>query len=248
MFNDLTTDNLEQTEDRIGGFTPYESDIYTGPVKAFYAGQSDKGAKFVAVILDMGQGKEYSETIYVTNRKGENFFLNKQDNTKKVPLPGFTLINDMSLVTCEKELAHLEWEDKVINLYDRDAGKQIPKSVPMCMEMIGKEVSLGITKNVESKRVKQGDEYVATGEERMTNSIDKVFHTASHMTVPEATHGAETATFWDKWLTANKGQVKDKRDKDAKSGNAGRPVKPGAAPSNEGTPTASPAKSLFNKG
>ncbi|MFR7882301.1 MAG: hypothetical protein ACLU5J_13140 [Christensenellales bacterium] len=39
--------------------------------------------------------KPYTETIYITNKEGKNYFLNKQDPTKKVPLPGFTLIDDL---------------------------------------------------------------------------------------------------------------------------------------------------------
>lgn len=244
MFNNLSTEGLEQAEDRIGGFQPLTTDIYTGPVKAFYAGESAGGAKNVTVIVDVG-GKEYRETIYVTNKKGENFFLNKQDNTKKVPLPGFTTINDMVLVTCEKQLADLDFEEKTIKVYDPEAKKELPKAVPMAVEMIGKVVSLGIQQVLESKKVKNDatGEYEATEEERTINTIAKVFHTESHMTVPEATAGSEVAGFWDKWLDANKDKVIDKRDKNPKAGNAGRPPKPGAAPG-QGE-AASPAKSLF---
>jgi len=250
MFNDLTTDNLEQAEDRVGGFTPFESDIHTGDIKAFYGGKSPGGAKFIQLIVAVG-GKEYRETIYVTNKQGQNFFHPKdksgnRDTSKKVPLPGFTIVNDIALVTVGKELHQLDFEDKVVNVYDFDAKKELPKTVPMAMEVIGEKVSLGILQILESKKTKQGDEYVATGEDRTVNSINKVFHTESQMTVVEAQEGAESAAFWDKWLDSNKGKVQDMRDKNPQAGNAGRPPKPGAAPSSSGE-TASPAKSLFNK-
>lgn len=250
MFNDLTTDNLEQAEDRVGGFSPFDSDIHTGKIKAFYGGQSPGGAKFIALIVAMGS-QEYRETIYVTNRQGQNFFHPKdksgnRDTSKKVPLPGFTIANDIALVTAGKELAQLDFEDKVINVYDFDAKKELPKSVPMAMELIDEQVSLGILQLLESKKTKQGDEYVATGEDRTVNNINKVFHTESQMTVVEAQEGADAPTFWDKWLAKNKGQVQDRRDKNPQAGNAGRPPKPGAAPASS-SESASPAKSLFNK-
>lgn len=250
MFNDLTTDNLEQAEDRVGGFTPFESDIHTGEIKAFYGGKSPGGAKFIQLIVAV-DGKEYRETVYVTNKQGQNFFHPKdkagnRDTSKKVPLPGFTIINDIALVTVGKELHQLDFEDKVVNVYDFDAKKELPKTVPMAMEVIGEKVSLGILQILESKKTKQGDEYVATNEDRTVNTINKVFHTESQMTVVEAQEGAESAAFWDKWLTSNKGKVQDKRDKNPQAGNAGRPPKPGAAPTST-SESASPAKSLFNK-
>ena len=103
-FGNLSSEGLEESQDRLGGFSVLDSDIYTGTIKAFYAGQSSKGAKSVTLIFSH-DGKEYSETVYVTNRNGENWFMNPQDKTKKVPLPGFTTIADICLVCTDAPLA-----------------------------------------------------------------------------------------------------------------------------------------------
>ena len=248
LFGNLKSDGLEQTQDRLGGgYQPKETDIYTGKIKALYAGKSAGGAQSVSLILSLADGSEYRETFWITNKKGENFFLNKDDKTKKVPLPGFTIVDDLCLVTTGKPLAEQDTEEKTIKLYDSEAKKELPKAVPMLVEALGLEVSLGIVKVLENKNEKQGDEYVPIAETRELNATDKVFHTETRMTVVEAREGAEVAKFWDSWLERNKGNTRDKRTiKDGQAGTAGAPKAAGAsaaAPAAGGAPR----KSLFGK-
>ena len=248
LFGNLKSDGLEQTQDRLGGgYQPKETDIYTGKIKALYAGKSAGGAQSVSLILSLADGSEYRETFWITNKKGENFFLNKDDKTKKVPLPGFTIVDDLCLVTTGKPLAEQDTEEKTIKLYDSEAKKELPKAVPMLVEALGLEVSLGIVKVLENKNEKQGDEYVPTAETRELNATDKVFHTETRMTVVEAREGAEVAKFWDSWLERNKGNTRDKRTiKDGQAGTAGAPK---SANASAAAPAASgaPRKSLFGK-
>ena len=228
-FGNLTTEGLEESQDRLGGFAPLDSDIYTGKIKAAYAGKSQQGATSVSLIVDT-QGREYRETLYVTNKKGENFFINKDDNTKKVPLPGFTIIDDICLIATGKPLAEQETEDKVINIYDYEQKKEMPKSVPMLVELVGKEISLGILKQLENKNAKGSDgEYHPTAESRETNAIDKVFHPEMKLTVAEARNGQSDPKFHGAWTERNKGQVRDKRSIKEGGGTEGAP-KAGAAP------------------
>ena len=44
IFKNLNTEGLEQAEDRLGGYSPLETDAYTGEIKMAYAGKSDGGA------------------------------------------------------------------------------------------------------------------------------------------------------------------------------------------------------------
>lgn len=228
LFNNLTSNDLEETQDRLGGFAPLETDIYTGKIKAAYAGQSQGGAHSVTAIIALEGGREYRETFWVTNRKGENFYLNPQDKTKKVGLPGFTVVDEICLVTNGKPLSEQETAEKVINVYDPDLKKEAPKSVDMLIDLIGEEVSLGILNSLENKTEKDNDgNYVPTAETRNVNTVEKVFHTGTKMTVAEARDGKEAAVFWDSWLERNKGKTRDKTNKDgAKSGRPGNPAKP----------------------
>lgn len=246
LFGNLKSDGLEETSDRLGGYSPFDTDIYTGKVKMAYADKSDGGAQNVNLVIDIG-GKEYRETVYVTNKKGENFFINKDDKTKKVPLPGFTIIDDLCLCTTEKPLSDQEVEDKVVKIYDYEARKELPKSVPVLVEVIGKTVSLAIVRVLENKQAKNSSGvYEPTAETREINTITKVFHTESKMTMVEARNGEEVGKFWDSWLERNKGQVADKRT--IKDGQAGAPK--GAKAGGPPTQTAAPAparQSLFGK-
>lgn len=241
LFNKLTNDGLEESQDRLGGFSPFDSDIYVGDIKAAYAGQSQGGATSVSLIVDFS-GKEYRETFYVTNKKGENFFISPEK--KKVPLPGFTVVDDICLIASGKPLAEQNTEEKVINLYDFDAKKELPKSVPMLTDLLGQKIALGVLKQLENKNVKQGDEYVPSAETREINIVDKVFHPEVKLTVAEARNGKDAPEFWDKWVERNKGQVRDKRtDKGGAGGNTGAPPKASGAAGG----TAAPRKSLFGK-
>lgn len=244
LFGGMSSEGLEEAQDRLGGYVPLESGIHTGKIKAAYAGKSSGGATSVTLMIDMG-GKEYRETIYVTSKKGDNFFLSKDTPAKKVPLPGFTVIDDICLIATGKPLSEQETDDKIINIYNYDEKKEIPTSVPMLVELLGKDISLGIFKNLENKNVKQGDEYVPTAETRETNNIEKVFHPEMKLTVAEARAGQDEPKFWDSWEERNKGNTRDKREiKDGAAGATGRPTRAaGTAPSGSGAP----AKSLFGK-
>lgn len=252
LFDNLkTTDDMEATEDRLGGgFSPLDTDVYTGKIKLAYAGQSSRGARNVTLILvggDFGD-REYRETIYITNVKGENFYLKEG---KKYQLPGFILLNHLAQVTVGKELHELVGEDKQVNIYDPEQKKELPKAVPVLVELLGQEASFAIQKSLENKTEKnaQGG-YDAINETRDTNNIEKVFHTASKMTVHEAQAKQKDATveaeFWDKWVERNKGKTRDKTSKDARpasAGNNGRPA--GAAPQSGNTGSATTRSSLF---
>jgi len=245
MFGNLTTDGLQESQDRLGGISVFNTDIYIGTVKALYAGKSSGGATSVTLIADLN-GKEYTETLYVTNKDGQNWFANKQDNTKKVPLPGFTVVDDICLIATGEPLAAQETEEKVIKIWDNEAKKEMPKSVPMIIAALGKPIALGIQKTLANKQTKVGTDYVPNAETREENHIDKVYHPEMKLTVAEARAGQDVAQFWDAWLLKNKDQVRDKRTiKDGEAGNSGAPSK---APPKPGTPAGQPErKSLFGK-
>lgn len=245
FFSNLSNDGLEQAEDRIGGgFQALDTDVYTGTIKMAYAGQAQSGARNVTLLVDI-DGKDYRETIYITNRNGENFFLNKQDTSKKVPLPGFTTIDDICLVATGAPLCDQKVEDKLVNVWDRDAKKELPKSMPVLVDLLGKQVSLGIVKQTVNVSEKQGDDYVATEKERDENLIDKVFDVETKLTVVEARNGLEAGVFWTSWLERNKGQTRDKRTFGKDGGaQSGRPGRAAGAPPQAGNSNG-PAKSLF---
>lgn len=233
-FANLKTDGLEESEDRLGGFQPFKSNIYTGKIKQAYAGASEGGAQNVTVILDLG-GKEYRETIYITNKKGENFYLT--DNKKKAQLPGFTTINDLCIVaTGGKELHEIETEEKMVKIYDPEQKKEVPQAADVLVDLIGQEVSVAIIQKLENKQAKNSQGvYEPISDSRTVNNIEKVFDTDTKLSVAEARNGKKKGEFWDAWLERNEDQVRDVRK--IKDGQAGAPMsgRPGA-----GRPVAAP--------
>jgi hypothetical protein len=250
VFGNLNNDGLEESQDRIGGFRVRESGAYLGTIKLAYAGKSaNSKARSVTIVVDLGDG-EYRETFWVTNKDDLNFYMGKGDDSKKkFPLPGFTVIEDLCLVTTNKPLSEQPAEEKMVNIYDFDQKKEVPTAVPMLVELLGKEVILGIQKVLRNKQVRNATsgEYEDTADSREENAIDKIFHSPSKLTVVEARKGIQTATFYGAWVERNTGNTLDRRSiKDgasAQGGRSGRPNGAGGPPKANGA--AKPTTSLF---
>lgn len=247
MFGNLKNDGLEKQEDRLGGgFTPFSTNVYAAKIKMMYGMESSGGAMGVELLLDIG-GKEYNETIYVTSgkEKGQKNYFEKDG--KKYPMPGFTTVNDLALVVTGKELNQLDFEDRIVEAWDRDAGKKVNKTVQAATDLIGAEILVAIQEVIENKQKRNdatGNYEDVPGETRTSNNIAKVF-TADKRTVREVLDEVAEGEgkFHDDWLKKNEGVAYDKTKKGgANNGTAGGPPKAGAtqAPAKEG-------KALFGK-
>jgi hypothetical protein len=241
IFGNLTTEGLEETQDRLGGFQSLTTGSYDMDIAVAYAGKSSGGAQFVHLEGKI-DGRDYRETIYVTNKQGENYFLNKDDKTKKVPLPGFVTMDEICLVTTDMPLSAQPTEEKIVNVWDSDQKKELPKSVPVLTALLGKTVTLGIGQVLENKSVKDGaGNYQPIADTRTVNNIEKVFHAATKITVPEA-RANKAPEFHAAWVERNTGQLRDKRTikEGGEAGSSGRP--------GQGAPaagSAAPKQSLF---
>lgn len=235
LFENLDTNDVERTEDRVGSASRLlDSDIYVATIKAAYTGESKSGALSITLMCDIG-GKDYTETLYITNKNKEPYFVNSSTRKKQF-IPGYNYMNAICLVAAGKELKEVETEEKILSLYNFETQKNENTSVPVLVDLSGKQVALGIIKELRNKAQLVDGKYVDTAESREQNQIMAVFDPESHKTVNEALDGKE-ATFWDAWLERNKGKVVDRRTiKDAVS-NTGS----GAAT------TSAPRKSLFSK-
>lgn len=241
MFGNMTTEGLEESGDRLGVGGVLESGAQDGVIKVAYVGKSQSSdAQSITAIIDMG-GFEYRETFWITNKKGENFYIDKNDASKKHGLPGFVMVDNMCQLATGHGLAAQETEEKTVNIYDYDAKKELPKAVQVLTGLIGKEITAGVKKVVVDKTKKDGSgAYVSTGETRDTNEIDKFFHFESKKTVSEFKSGQEEAIFYPKWVDKNTGKTVNKaKGADGKSGAPG-----GAAPTGG---SEKPQTSLFDK-
>ena len=235
----LTTDeSIKASKDTVGGgYAPKPSGVYDGVIKVAYLSKSTGGATAVNLIVGIGDS-EYRETVYITNKEGKNFYIDKNDGAKNY-LPGFNTINDIALLTAQRELSQLDTERKVVKLWNADQAKEVPTEVECITAMHGKPIKLGILEEITFKNVKQGNEYVPSNELRTANVISKVFHPTNSKTVNECRAKAETAEFIDKWKAKWDGKPNDKT--------AGKAPQATTTPRSAATPsTTKAAASLFN--
>ena len=230
--------DVEAAKDSLGGGNfVRESNIYVGDIVVAYMTQSEKGAMAVNLDIKLADGSSYRETVYVSNRDGETFFTKEG---KKFPLPGFTTIDNICMITTEKGLADQDTEDKTLMLWDSESKKEVPREVPVLVELTGQPVALGILKVRENKTQKNDrGGYDPINEERVYNTINAVFHPEAKVTVNEAMEGRDP-DFWDAWIKRNEDRLVDKY-KEVKGGAAARSA-------NRASSSDAPArKSMFKK-
>lgn len=209
LLSQLNDEGVERSEDRTGGgFRRLESDIYPSTIKTAFVGESSGGAMYVTFIFDV-DNTEYRETLYISNKNKEVYYRTSTD--KKAPIPGFAIFKNIAIICANKEPNQLTTEEKVIKVWDYETSQDQMKSVPVITDLTGKEVALGIVKELVNKRKKNNaGEYVETADFTETNRITAVFHPTKKLTVNEALDG-KPAKFWDQWLAANQGKTKDRR-------------------------------------
>jgi hypothetical protein len=250
IFDNLETGNdIEQEKDSLGGRQILESDAYLLTIKLAYLTQSEGGANALNLVAETEAGTEFRSSMYFTSGRekgGKNFYTDAKGEKKY--LPGYNMANSLSELTTGKDFvttAKETAEEKVINLYNKEAKAEVPTKVQMVMGLVGVQVYAGILKQLEDKtqETAQGSkEYVPTGETRESNEIDKFFCAREgyeKKTSAEIRGKSESAVFFDQWVAKWKGKTKDKTSKDA--GKAGA-LKPKAAGAAAGT---KPTNSLF---
>ena len=242
MFGNLTTDELETPTDRVGGggFQAKPTDVYDAVIKLAYVGEASQSkAQSVTLHVEI-DGSEMRETVWITNREGQNFSADKNDKKKKVPLRGFTTINDLCLFITGEELSAQETETKTAKLYDFDQRAEINKEVECLAALHGGKVKLGVVRKVENKRKKGDDgQYHDTAETRTLNTIDKVFDAETSLTVLETMREMDEPAFMEEWISTRRNQDWDATTGVSKDGG-------GAGGAGSGRPDR-PKKKLFGK-
>lgn len=199
----------EPEKDVLGGRVLLPTGVYEGTLDVVYITKSQGGASAFNLVIDIG-GKKIRETVYVTNRAGGVTYTK---DGKKFPLPGYSLINALTKLTVGKEIPQLEFEKKLVKVYDYAQRKEVPTEVDVAVELIGQPVKLGIELRRENKNVKdQAGNYVPTAEIREFNTVTRVFHTQTNQTAAEYNAQAP-AEFMDMWVKEMTDKVIDKTAK-----------------------------------
>lgn len=231
-----------------GGRKVWESDIYKCTVTMAYVLKSAGGAMGVALELKNEAGDLHRETVYITNKSGQNFYVKDGQENQ---LPGWQLVDSLALLTCNKSITELEEENMVIKLYNFDQKKELPTTVPMLKDLLGKEVYAAIqhTKSNKTQRNDATGTYDPINEAVERNELSKFFYSEDRRTVPEIKAQAEEATFYANWKERFAGKVRDTFKEVANTGKpAGRTQSGGLMGANTAAQNQTqqkPAGSLF---
>lgn len=235
-----TDEKVEEVKDSVGGNAILATDAYPGVIEYAYLGKSKGGANSLNVSVALENGAKYRETLWITSgtAKGEKpYYESKQG--KKVFLPGYQVADAICMLSAGSHITEMETEEKIINVYDYDAQKELPIPVPCLVAVHDMPIILGVENQLTDKTALDAasGKYLPTGETRNVNAITKVFcNREGHegLTVTEAEAGGK-AVFIDTWKEKFQGQVADRTDKKAATANGAQ-----GAPTGSDTAAASP--------
>lgn len=204
-----------------------DSGLYQGTIKNAFIGKSSGGATSVSLEVKLDSGKTIFETIYVTNKQGDNTY--EKDGVIGY-LPGFLTVNQIALFATGKDLYELEpeMEERIVKQYDSKAGKQVDKPAMVIVPLLEQPILVAI-KEVRENKTKAGDgnKRITLADERVYNTIDKVFHPSTFHTQAELEQEKEAA-YLESWKKDNEGKVDD-RYKSVESANSATVSKPSSS-------------------
>ena len=195
--------------------------IYPMKLKLVYLDQSKGGAHNVNIVGEIN-GLPYNETIYLTNRAGNNFYLDKKTGDKRL-MPGFSQVSNMCELLAGKKLGAMAMETKLIKVYDYTEKTEVPVERKVLTELLGMLTYPAIYNIKENKQVDNGSgKYIddPTGAHRDKNEISKWFDSEKR-TLPEK-KASKDAKFYKDWEKSHTGKVRNNYKKVA--GAAGMPA------------------------
>ncbi len=245
LFDNLKTDSSVESDGDViatSMYAPVPSGVYPGVIELAYLDKSKGGATSLNLVFKVQNDKEIRKQLWITSgdaKGNSNTYVDKKTGAKKY-LPDFTLGNDISLLAAGEELAVVAnaAEKKVISLYNYELKKEAPIEKDVVVGLIGKEVTLGIFLQTNSKTAfnQATGSYEPTGETYEGNDVVKAFRTRDGLTVTEILNGVTEAVFIESWSDKFTGQLQDKT---VKGGNTSTSTPSG------GTGAAKPKSSLF---
>jgi hypothetical protein len=245
LFSNLTSDtSIKGETDTLGvGFGPLESGLYNGKVTMAYGTLSKGGAQGLVINIQTEDNKEIRQTLWMTSgtaKGAKNYY--EKDGEKNY-LPGYIAANALCLLASGKEISDMETEVKVVKVYSFEQKTEVPTKVDAVMDLIGKDIVVGLIKQTVDKNAKNESTgaYEPTGDTRDENEIDKFFRASDRLTTAEIKAQATEPGFILTWETKWTGKTRNKAK--GASGTAGAP-KAGVAPS---TAAKKPSTSLFSK-
>ena len=200
---DFGGNDVEENVERVGGgFSADESAVYAKAITQAYLSQSRHGAYAINLSTKDKEGNERNYQFYFTNRAGQTYYTKDK---KKHQLPGYSLLNAICMLTCNKTAQEVLSKPKkqVIELMDWESRKEVPTEVKTYPAICKKVVKFGIVKVISNKY----DKGKITNQEREQNEIKMVFDNKTGLTITEIAAGGTEAKLLAAWLKAWEGKV-----------------------------------------
>lgn len=211
-----TDSSIQDDTDTLGGSQRIEvSDIYNLTIDYAYFDTSPHGSMALKLQFTSDTGKKHQQALWMTGRTdkgGNNYYTQK--NGERRYLAGFSLANDIALLTVGSEIGDLETQEKMVKLWDYDAKAEVPTKVPMYAELVGKKITAGMLRATVDKNTRQDDgSYVNQGETEEKVELHKVFRARDRLTRTEIVAEETESVFLGKWIEKHKGTIADKAPK-----------------------------------
>jgi len=221
--------SIQEDTDTVGSSGPLESALYSFNIAMAYLIVAGSGA--IGLVLHLGTtgGREIKQTLWVqsgTAKGKKNYYEDKQTGAKKY-LPGYSMANNLALLTVGKELSAIDDEEKVVSIYSFAEKKEMPTKVAMLTELIGQKIIGGTIRQIVNKQVKNDAGFYVDspdGATRTENELDKFFRASDRLTVAEIKDGKTEGAFAAVWETKWTGNDRNRAKAVSGAGAAGSPA------------------------
>ena len=201
-----------------------DSGVYEFIIKSMYQVKNKGGSTSMQLVLETPDKKLFNPCIYFMDTDGSMSTIAKYGEAKgkKVDTFGKQQLDAICRMVVGKSLVEVsasEEEKVVIKQFTKDEKIK----VMMYMDVIGKKITLGILETRKNKQAESNGKWVDTNEERIENSISKIF-SAEGFTQEELNKKVATPVFIEAWKEKFAGQLQDKFKAVAGGAVSGSPV------------------------
>jgi len=194
-----------------GGKFTLDSGVYEFTIKSMYPVKNKGGSTSMQLVLETADKKTFNPCIYFMDKDGSMTTISNWGDTKgkKVDTFGKQHLDAICRMAVGKSLVEVsasEEKKTVIKQFTKDEKIQ----VDMYMDVIGKKVTLGILETRVNKQAQDATgKYVPINEERIENSISKIFSNEG-FTKEELDKKLTTPVFIEAWKEKFEGKLQDK--------------------------------------
>ena len=211
LVEDTSVTKVVEKDSLGGGKFTLDSGVYEFTIKSMYPVKNKGGSTSMQLVLETADKKLFNPLIYFMDKDGSMTTIASYGEVKgkKVDTFGKQQLDSICRMAVGKSLVEVsasEEKKTVIKQFTKDEKIQ----VDMYMDVIGKKITLGILETKVNKQAQDAQgKYVPINEERIENSISKIF-SPEGFTKEELDKKLTTPLFIEAWKEKFEGKLQDK--------------------------------------